>query len=210
MKRRWRGAAARTAPSPRPTGSLPARPSQPYRERTPHLARRDGFVNFRIVKFKSSEDRLNPVTPEGVDDTTLGGYPLVHGRAVALEASDGWPYTVAVETEHDTSEDRDRPWAAYLVFIRWAQTGSAVMGHLETPDMARASTRDDAVAEVEKLELTRVKQILEDAIRRKREQEAEWNPEGRGSADAAGRGDSPADPRLRPAPWEREGYGDDE
>src|SRR5437763_6962787 len=36
------------------------------------------------MKYASAEDRLNPVTPAGVTDTTLGGSQTVHGRAAAF------------------------------------------------------------------------------------------------------------------------------
>lgn len=120
------------------------------------------------VKYPGSEDRLNPVTPEGVDDTTLGGYPAVHGRAPAFEGSDGEPYTAAVEL--DRSDD-GRSWGGYLVFVRWARTGSAVMGHLETGDVFTAPSEAEARAGVEALPLVRVKEILDQTIARKRSEE---------------------------------------
>jgi hypothetical protein len=113
------------------------------------------------------EDRLNPVAPEGVDDSTLGGYPAVHGRAPSFEGSDGSPYSVAVETDRL----EDGAWAAYLIFLRWAETGSAIMGHLETGDLARAATAEGAKAILDQLPLPRVKEILEEAIAARREEE---------------------------------------
>lgn len=115
--------------------------------------------------FRGSEDRLNPISPEGADDTTLGGYPAVHGRAPAFQGADGQPYTVAVET--DSTGDPDRPWAAYLVFLRWSQTGSAVMGHLETGDLAWGRTEEEARASLESFSLARVREILDGTIRAK-------------------------------------------
>jgi hypothetical protein len=115
------------------------------------------------MQYANAEDRLNPVTPEGVTDDTLGGYQAVHGRAAAFEASDGEPYTAAVET--DESGDPAAPWSAYLVFVRWAQTGTAIMGHLETGDLATAATEDEARAALESLPLGRVREILEETIR---------------------------------------------
>lgn len=118
------------------------------------------------MKYASSEDRLNPITPEGTSDETLGGYQAVHGRAAAFEGCDGEPYTAAVETDA-SDEDPALPWAAYLVFVRWAQTGSAVMGHIETGDLATAATEDEARAALEALPLARVRQILDETIRRR-------------------------------------------
>jgi len=113
--------------------------------------------------FRGPEDRLNPVAPEGADEATLGGYPAVHGRAPAFEGIDGEPYTVAVET--DATEDPEAPWAAYLVFVRWSRNGTAVMGHLETEDLARARTEAEARAVLDGWPLSRVKQVLDDTIR---------------------------------------------
>lgn len=118
------------------------------------------------MKYASAEDRLNPVPPEDADETTLGGYTAVHGRAAAFEGSDGEPYTAAVET--DASDDPDRPVAGYLVFVRWAQTGTAIMGHLETGDLVAARTEDEARAALEALPLREVRALLDEAIARKR------------------------------------------
>ena len=126
------------------------------------------------MKYGGSEDRLNPVTPEGVDDTTLGGYAAVHGRAAAFEGCDGEPYTAAADV--DESGDPERPWAAYLVFVRWARSGSAIMGHLETPDLVAAATEAEARGEVEALPLHEVRRILDETIRRRQAEEAEGPP----------------------------------
>lgn len=121
------------------------------------------------MQYRNQEDRLNPIAPEGADDTTLGGYPAVHGRAPAFEGSDGQPYTAAVETE--APEAPGGRWAAYLVFPRWSQTGSAVMGHLETGDLAEGATEAEARQRLEALPLPRVKEILDQTIARAQEEE---------------------------------------
>ncbi len=123
------------------------------------------------MQYGSAEDRLNPIAPEGVTDETLGGYQAVHGRAAAFAGCDGEPYTAAVET--DESDDPAAPWTAYLVFVRWAQTGTAVMGHLETPDLAAAESEEEARAALERLPLPRVREILDEAIRRRAAAEAD-------------------------------------
>lgn len=117
------------------------------------------------MKYASAEDRLNPVTQPGVTDETLGGYQAVHGRAAAFEGCDGEPYTAAVET--DESGDPDAPWAAYFVFVRWAQSGTAIMGHVESGDIASAATEDAARALLEELPLARVRELLDETIRRR-------------------------------------------
>ena len=123
------------------------------------------------VPFKGTEDRLNPVTPAGVDESTLGGYPAVHGRAPGFEGIDGSAYTVAIETER--SEAGDGTWVVYLVFLRWAEGGTAIMGHLETEDVASAPSEREAREAAEALSLARVKVILDQTIERKQRWEAE-------------------------------------
>jgi hypothetical protein len=118
------------------------------------------------MKYASAEDRLNPVAPADADEATLGGYMAIHGRAAAFEAGDGEPYTVGVET--DATGDDALPYAGYLVFIRWAQTGSAIMGHLETGDLVSARTEEEARALLEALPLTTVRALLDEAIARRR------------------------------------------
>jgi hypothetical protein len=113
------------------------------------------------------EDRLNPIAPEGADEATLGGYMALHGRAPGFEGSDGMPYTVALETERDEVEG----WAAYLVFIRWANNSTAIMGHLTTDDLHRAPSEVEAKAGLEHLLLMDVKRLLDEAIDRERD----WN-----------------------------------
>ena len=131
----------------------------------------EGTCYLGRVRYQSAEDRLNPVTPTGADETTLGGYPRVHGRAAAFEGSDGEPYTAAIETER--SEEGLGRWVAYLVFVRWAQTGTAIMGHLETGDLAEGASEEEARSALEVLPLRSVKEILDQEIaRRSAEDEA--------------------------------------
>ena len=118
------------------------------------------------MKYASAEDRLNPVAPPEADEATLGGYMAIHGRAAAFEAGDGEPYTVGLET--DATGDDALPYAGYLVFIRWAQTGSAIMGHLSTDDLVVAHTEEEARSMLEALPLHEVRTLLDEAIARSR------------------------------------------
>lgn len=111
--------------------------------------------------YSSAEDRLNPVAPADADETTLGGYTAVHGRAAAFEGADGQPYTAAVESE-PTGDGEG--WVAYLVFLRWAASGGAVMGHLETGDLVRSASEAEARAALQALPLARVRALLDQLI----------------------------------------------
>jgi hypothetical protein len=123
------------------------------------------------MKYSSAEDRLNPVPPEDADETTLGGYAAVHGRAAAFEAADGDPYTVGLETEE--TGDPDAPVAGYLVFLRWSREGSAIMGHLETEDLVAAGSEAEARARLDALPLREVRRLLDETIARKRAEQAD-------------------------------------
>ncbi|HEY0037394.1 MAG TPA: hypothetical protein VGB66_11930 [Longimicrobium sp.] len=115
------------------------------------------------MKYANAEDRLNPLPPADADESTLGGYMAIYGRSAAFEGMDGEPYTVGLETE-----PADGGFAGYLVFIRWAQTGTAIMGHLETGDLVHAATADEARALLEALPLAQARAVLDETIARKR------------------------------------------
>lgn len=106
----------------------------------------------------------------GVDDATLGGYMRIHERPPAFEGSDGHPYTVSVEIEK--TPDLRAPHRGYLVFPRWAQTGVGIIGHLETDLLCSGMTHADVVASMGDISLERVQELLEDAIRKARNEAA--------------------------------------
>ena len=99
-------------------------------------------------------------------DATLGGYMTRHERPVALEGSDGEAYTVDVEVEE---LEPGTAFASFLVFIRWAATGAGIMDHRESEDIVVAATEQAAREAALALPLERVKDLLDDAIRRRTE-----------------------------------------
>ena len=115
--------------------------------------------------FRSMEDRLNPIPPDGADESTLGGYIAIHGRSPGFTGSDEMPYTVAIETEE--SDNGDGMWSGYLVFLRWAENSTAIMGHLDSGDVSEASTEEEARRLVSDLSLNEVKRLLDEAIDRR-------------------------------------------
>jgi hypothetical protein len=123
------------------------------------------------MKYSSAEDRLNPVPPEGADESTLGGYAAIHGRAAAFEGADGEPYTVGIET--DAPDEAGGPVAGYLVFLRWSRNGSAIMGHVETGDLVAAPTEAEARARLEALPLDEVRRLLDETVARRRAEQAD-------------------------------------
>src|SRR5262245_59986280 len=102
-------------------------------------------------------------------DLTLGGYHALHERPPAFEGADGQPYTVDVDTE--ATNDPDRPFAAFFVFLRWAATGAGIMDHVESADVAYGKTEEEARARALELTLFEVRAELDAAIERRRAEE---------------------------------------
>lgn len=106
------------------------------------------------------------------DPNTIGGYMAVHDRPAAFEGSDGASYSVEIVT--DASGDKARPFAAYLLFVRWRQGDPVASGHLETEFLAFADTEDDARKLVGAMMLNEVKVRLDDLIKAKRSEQLPW------------------------------------
>jgi hypothetical protein len=101
-------------------------------------------------------------------DMTLGGYIDKHNRVPAFDGSDGQPYTVDIDVEEDATTP-EAPFVAFLIFIRWAATGAGIMDHVESGDVARAASADDARRAALELSLYEIKAELDAAITRRRE-----------------------------------------
>ncbi len=106
------------------------------------------------------------------DPNTIGGYMAVHDRPAAFEGSDGASYSVEIVT--DSSGDRTRPFAAYLLFVRWRAGDPVASGHLETDFLAFADTEDDARQLVGAMLLNEVKLRLDRLIQSRRAELLPW------------------------------------
>ena len=102
-----------------------------------------------------------------IDDSTLGGYRARHDRAPAFEGSDGHAYSVAVYV--DPEPDPDGQYGASFLFVRWTPSGDRPAGHLETDHLAWADTSKAAGRALDDVTLHEIKNLLEDAITRRRE-----------------------------------------
>jgi hypothetical protein len=78
------------------------------------------------------------------DANTVGGYTAVHARPPAFEGKDGASYSVEVMT--DETGDQSKPWAGYLLFVKWRQGDPVASGHLETGYLRFANTESQARA----------------------------------------------------------------
>jgi hypothetical protein len=93
------------------------------------------------------------------DANTIGGYAAAHGRPAAFEGTDGFSYSVEIVAA--PTGDAERPWGAYLLFVRWSRVGaSSPEGHLESDFLAEADTEADARAVVGALSLGQVRGVL--------------------------------------------------
>ena len=98
------------------------------------------------------------------DANTIGGYMAVHDRPAAFEGSDGLSYSVEICA--DETGERERPFGAYFLFLRWRRIGEAeVEGHVETDFLAHGATEAEARARIGAMTLNEVKRVLEDALR---------------------------------------------
>lgn len=116
-----------------------------------------------LVRTLQDGEVLPPGDPR---DATLAGYVAMHDRPPAFEGVDGQAYTVDIDTE--ATNDPDRPFAAFFVFVRWAATGAGIMDHVETGDVATGPSEDAAREAAMELTLYEVKAELDAAIERKR------------------------------------------
>lgn len=86
--------------------------------------------------------RFLPADHSRGDANTVGGYTVVHSRPPAFEGRDGASYSVEVMT--DATGDRSRPWAGYLLFVRYQHGDPIASGHIETAYLRFAETEEEA------------------------------------------------------------------
>ena len=116
--------------------------------------------------------RFLPADHSKGDANTIGGYVAVHDRPAAFEGSDGASYSVEIVT--DTTGDSDRPFAAYLLFVRWGVGDPVARGHVETEFLAYGASEDEVRASVGALSLNDVKARLDGLIKAKSAEQKPW------------------------------------
>jgi len=115
--------------------------------------------------------RFQPPDHTRGDANTLGGYIAVHDRPAAFEGADGFSYSAEIVT--DRTEDVAAPYAAYLLFVRWARIGAqSPEGHLETDYLVTAATEAEAKARVGAWPLSAVKAALDELVAKHRGESA--------------------------------------
>lgn len=96
------------------------------------------------------------------DANTVGGYAAVHSRPPAFEGKDGTSYSAEIMS--DTTGDPARPYAAYLLFVRWRAGDPVAMGHVETDYLRFGSTEEEARLAVGAMQLNDALAELNKAI----------------------------------------------
>jgi hypothetical protein len=110
-----------------------------------------------------SHARYRPPDHSKGDESTIGGYAAVHDRPAAFEGSDGYSYSVELMAE--PTDDASAPWAAFILFVKWARLGAqSPEGHLETDYLLTAATEQDAVNALGETPLSEVKALLDRLI----------------------------------------------
>jgi hypothetical protein len=113
--------------------------------------------------LKIMPGRFLPPDPSQGDERTIGGYMAVHSRPAAFEGGDGLSYSVAIEAGR--TGEPDRPYGAYLLFLRWRRLGApGIEGHLESPFLTFGASPDDARKSLGAMALEDVKRILDELI----------------------------------------------
>jgi hypothetical protein len=106
------------------------------------------------------------------DANTVGGYTAVHARPPAFEGKDGVSYSVEIMT--DETGERLRPWAGYLLFVRYDAGDPIASGHIETDYLRYAESEEDARAQVGAMLLNDAVAELNKAIEEKSASRPWW------------------------------------
>ena len=114
-----------------------------------------------------SHARFRPADHSKGDESTIGGYAAVHDRPAAFEGSDGFSYSVELMAEE--TPDQASPWAAFILFVKWARLGAQTPeGHLETDYLTTGATEREAIDRLGRTPLADVKTLLDELIERRR------------------------------------------
>ena len=114
-----------------------------------------------------SHGRFVPPDHDKGDPNTIGGYHAVHARPAAFEGPDGFSYSVEIVADRiaGTADADALPWGAYILFVKWHRTGEQTpAGHLETDYLSRGMSDAEVLADVARLPLQAVKELLDACV----------------------------------------------
>lgn len=104
------------------------------------------------------------------DANTIGGYMAVHARPAAFEGNDGASYSVEIMA--DETGEKNRPFGAYLLFVKWREGDPVAAGHLETDYLAYGATSGEVLASVGAMKLDEVRRGLDALIAERAEMDS--------------------------------------
>lgn len=108
--------------------------------------------------------RFLPADHSKGDETTVGGYEAVHARPAALDAPDGFPYSIARMVD-PLGDDPRGAYGAFLMFLRWRRIGEeGVEGHVESEYLEFAATREAAMDAIGAWPLERAQRLLNELL----------------------------------------------
>lgn len=96
----------------------------------------------------------------------------VHNRPAAFEGRDGASYSVEIVA--DETGDSAKPYAGYLLFVRWRAGDPVAAGHLETDYLDYGESQADAIAKVGALKLDQVRGALDNLIATRASEGRPW------------------------------------
>ena len=109
------------------------------------------------------------------DANTIGGYMAVHARPAAFEGKDGASYSVEILA--DETGESARPFAAYLLFVKWREGDPVAAGHLETDYLTYGATEAAALTELGAMKLSEVRSLLDQLIAERAAVESDRTPD---------------------------------
>ena len=109
------------------------------------------------------------------DANTIGGYMAVHARPAAFEGKDGASYSVEILA--DETGESARPFAAYLLFVKWREGDPVAAGHLETDYLTYGATEAAALTELGAMKLSEVRGLLDQLIAERAAVESDRKPD---------------------------------
>lgn len=133
------------------------------------------------------------------DESTVGGYALVHGRPAALEGRNGLSYSVEILSDELEADDvvpamvvgsAPPRFGAYLIFVQWSRLGAQrVEGHVESAFLAAASSAAEAERLLGAMELRDAQRVLDEILRERHGASTRrWWTASDAAGDASGEG----------------------
>lgn len=95
---------------------------------------------------------------------------MKHGRPPAFGGSDGAYYSVdTLVTSREEDTDLERGYGGAIMFVQWSGDGAQPVSHVETDYLFQSDDRFQVKAELEKLTLQDLKDLLDRLVEQRGE-----------------------------------------